>query len=192
MPVDPGTTLPIFQGMLAANAVIGPGSGQLAAGLANGLFQYLSASVTVLSIDAGTLGAGTGVGFGLILPPSVILGVLSPMMAGHLILGPFAPSTANAIAMAVSLSLAGASVQTVNAGVGIGAGKVQLVPTGTGGAVFAAAMTAAGLTGPMASALGDAVGMSLDTVIAAVIGVVVIAGPPNILPGAGTGVGKIT
>jgi len=192
MPVDPGTTLPIFDGMLVANGLLGPGIPKFAAGMAAGLFQYVSTAVTVTSIDTGTLGVGVGNGVGVVLLPSVILGALSPMMARNGVLGPMAPSMANAIAYGVSASLALAAIATNNPGVGIGAGKLQLFPTGSGGATFAAAFKEAGMGGAMVSALGQAVGLALDAVIASALGVVVIVGPPSVLPGAGVGTGKIT
>lgn len=191
MPVDPGTTLPIFQGMLASNGLLGPGTVQLANGLSSGLCQYMSAAIVVLSIDAGTLGTGTGLGVGIIIPQFTILGAVGPIMTGHGIFGPMAAPLANAIASGVSISLAGAMIQTVNAGVGVGTGKVQLVPTGAGGTVFSAALVAAGLVGMMAPALGDAIGMALDSVIASAIGVVAIVGPTSPLPGTGVGTGSI-
>lgn len=192
MPVDPGTTFPIFQGMLASNGILGSGSTQLANGLANGLFQYVSTGITVSSIDVGTLGVGTGVCAGVILPPTTLLGALIPLMIGHSISGPMSAPLANAISMGVSVSLASATVQTVNPSVGVGTGKLQLLPLSTGGAVFSAAFEQAGLVGAMSPALGNAVGMAMDSVIALALGVVVISGPPSLLPGSGVGSGKIT
>jgi len=192
MPVDPGTTTPIFNGMLVANGLIGPGTTKLAAGLAAGLFQYVSTAITVSSIDVGTLGVGVGNGIGVILLPSVILGALSPMMAGNGVLGAMAPSMANAIANGLSACLALAAMSTNNPGVGIGAGKLQLFPTGAGGVTFVAAFKEAGLGGVMVSALGQAVGTALDAVIVSALGVIAIVGPASPLPGAGVGVGKIS
>ena len=191
MPVDPGTTFPIFSGALASNLIVGPYSSQLAAGLANGLFQYLTISVSVNSIDAGTLGVGTGNGFSLILSQGVILGVLEPMLLGHGIFGLFSPSMANAIAMGVSVSMLGAQIITTNPTVGTGAGKVQLVPTATGGLVFAAALKEVGLTGVGSDSLGLAIGDPLDSVIATTVGVIAIAGSPSNVPSSGVGTGRL-
>lgn len=193
MPIDPGTTLPIFEGALASHALIGPGSIQLATGCANGLFMYMTAGgCTTISIDVGTLGAGKGTGVGIVLPYPALSSVMSATFLAHLIAGPFSPVTADAISMGISMSLALALVNTINAGVGIGAGKVQCIPTGAGGGIFAAAMLSAGMTGKMVPPLADAIGMALDAVIPTAQGVVVIAGPPNIIPGAGVGVGTVT
>lgn len=191
MPIDPGTTTPIFTAALIANAQIGPSASQLATGLAAGLFQYMQSGVTVTSIDVGTLGVGTGVGPSITLSEGVILPAMTASLAGHGIVGPMMPFQANAISLGISASLALAIVQTLNPLVGLGAGKLQLIPNGSGGALFAAAFKEAGMTGSMASNMGSAVGSGLDTVIASAIGVIVIAGPPNIVPGAGIGIGKV-
>ncbi len=191
MPIDPGTTTPIFTACLLSNGQIGPGIGQLAAGLALGLFQYAQAGISVNSIDAGTLGVGTGIGPSIILSQPLLLQSLLASFTGHGIIGPMMPAQANAVATGMSASFALALVQTLNPLVGVGAGKLQLTPNGTGSVVFAAAFLQSGLGGPQSSKLATAVGLALDAVIATAIGVIAIVGPPNIVPGAGIGIGKI-
>jgi hypothetical protein len=191
MPIDPGTTTPIFTAALIANAQIGPSVGQLATGLALGLFQYAQAGVTVNSIDAGTLGVGTGIGPSILLPEPLLLAALTASFAGHGIIGPMMPLQANAIALGISSSLALAIVQTLNPLVGLGAGKLQLTPTGAGSAIFPAAFIQAGMAGPQSANMGTAIALALDAVIASAISIIAIVGPPNIVPGAGLGIGKI-
>ena len=192
MPVDPGTTLPIFQGMLSSNSIVGQLSGQMSAGLSAGLSQYVSSAITVISIDVGTLGAGTGIGAGIIIPSSTILGTLTAMMVGNGITGTFAAPLSNAASNGISVSFAGAILNTVNPSVGVGAGKIQIIPLGLGGGIFAGAFAAAGMTGMMAPALGNAVGLALDSVISSAVGIIAIVGPPSIIPSSGSGLGKIT
>src|SRR5271157_1992917 len=151
MPIDPGTTLPIFATALIANGLVGPSTKQLAAGLAAGLFQYAQAGVIVTSIDVGTFGAGTGIGPSIILLPTILLPVLTDSFIGHGIVGPFMPAQANACAYGISASLALAVVQTVNPLVGIGVGKLQLIPNGSGSVIFSQAFTQSGATGPMSA-----------------------------------------
>lgn len=191
MPIDPGTTTPIFIASLLSNGQIGPGIGQLAGGLALGLFQYAQAGISVNSIDAGTLGAGTGIGPSIILPSPILQTALLASFVGHGIIGPMMPAQVNAIATGVSAALALAIVQTLDPLVGVGAGKLQLIPNGTGSAIFAAAFLESGLAGPQSSKLATAVGLGLDAVIAAAIGVLAIVGPPSIIPSGGLGIGKI-
>jgi hypothetical protein len=191
MPINPGTTTPIFLAALIANGLVGPGTSQLATGLATGLSQYVQAGVIVTSIDIGTLGAGTGIGPSIVLNPNILIPAMTASLAGHGIIGSLMPAQANAISFGISASLALGIVQTINTGVGIGAGKLQLIPNGSGGTLFVAGFKAAGMSGSMANNMGLAVGLALDAVILSALGVVIIVGPPNIVPGAGIGIGKI-
>jgi len=191
MPIDPGTTQPLFLSQLAANGLVGPGTPAFATGLATGFYQYLTTSIGVHSIDVGTLGVGTGIGVGLLLPESAILEVLEPMLSGFGILGQKTPDMANAIAAGISISLGAAIVQTANPTVGIGSGKVQLIPEGTGATTFVEAFSAAGMLGSKSESLASAVGTSLDALIALTLGVIVIVGTPSIVPSTGFGTGVI-
>jgi hypothetical protein len=87
--------------------------------------------------------------------------------------------------------LALAIVQTLNPLVGVGAGKLQLTPNGSGSVIFPAAFIQAGMTGPQSAKMAVAIAQGLDAVIASAISVIAIVGPPNIVPGAGLGIGKI-
>lgn len=191
MAINPATTLPIFQAGLTANGLVGTGATQLSDGLSSGLFTYITTGVTVISIDAGTLGVGTGVGIGIVLSESVVLQVLVPFMAGEGIFGIMSFPLANAIAFGVSSSLILGQISTINPLVGVGAGKVQLIPNGSGAAIFESCFKAAGLAGASASNLATAVGSALDTVIAFAVGVVAIVGVPSIIGSAGVGSGTI-
>ena len=191
MPISPATTLPIFTASLAANVIVGPSSIQMATGLSLGLFQYLNSGVIITSIDSGTLGVGVGTGPGIILAQPVLLAALTASMAGHVIAGPMMPMLANAIALGVFTSLGMAVVQTINPLVGVGVGKLQLTPNGTSNIIFPAAFLAAGMVGPMSPALGSAIGMALDAVIASAVSVIAIAGPPSVSPSVGIGSGVI-
>ena len=193
MSINPSITIPIFEGAFKANKMTGPSATQLAIGCANGLFQYMSGyGCVITSIDIGILGVGKGTGSGIIIPEPVILGAMIPILAGHLIVGPFSPVTANAISMGISLALASALINTVDPGVGTGAGKIILVPNGAGSAIFASALVEAGLVGPMSVALGTSIGLTLDTVASAAQGVTVILGPSSPIPSTGLGVGTIS
>jgi hypothetical protein len=191
MPINPATTLPIFTAALSANALIGKSAIQLATGLSLGLFQYVQAGLTVISIDAGTLGAGTGTGPGIILTPLTITPLLLASIGGHGMTGSYVPPLVDAISIAVSSSFAQAIVETINPLVGIGAGKLQLIPNGTGSAIFPAAFLESGLTGLMAANLGSAVGLALDSAVPSAIGVIAIIGSPSIISSVGTGIGRI-
>jgi hypothetical protein len=189
--IDVVTTLPVFQGFLSSGGAAGPGSGQIAGGLAAGLFQYLTSAVVLTTVDVGTLGVGTGFGQGLFLEPVSFTASLQGIALSHGLAGSFAPGLCSAISLGLCSALSAASVFTTHPLVGAGAGKVQIIPVGIGPAVFSSAMLAAGLTGPSAPSLGDAVGLALDSSIASVLGAVAISGPPNVYPSSGSGFGRI-
>jgi len=186
-------TVPIFQAFFASHGLTGSSSSQLAGGCADGLELYMSgAGCSTISIDVGTLGTGTGFGFGIVLAPPLLSSTMSAMFLGLLISGPFSPITANAISFGICTSLAIASINTNNVGVGVGTGKVQCIPHGIGGLIFTGAFLSSGMSGPMIPSLGQAIGSALDATIASALGIVVIAGPPNILPGAGIGIAQVS
>jgi hypothetical protein len=175
-----------------ANLILGVSAIQLATGLANGLAQYAGSGMTVITVDAGTLGAGVGTGVGVILPPPVLLGTLIASFAGAGILGPFQIPTCNAISLGMSMALAQAIIQTVHAGVGVGSGVVKVIPnSGASIPTFIGAFAAAGMVGVAAVTMATAVASGLDAALPSATGVVVIAGPPNIVPGGGAGTGKL-
>jgi hypothetical protein len=192
MPIDPGTTTPIFLGSLVANGMTGPSVSQLASAMALGLFQYLQSGVVVLSIDTGTLGAGTGICPTIFLDEQVLLAAMTTSLSAHGVVGPFQPALANGVSLGIALALALAFTQTINPTVGVGAGKLQLVPNGQGQIIFPAAFTASGAVGPMSALTASAIGLGLDAVIVSALGIVAIVGPPSIIPSAGVGTGKIS
>ena len=193
MPMDVGTLLPIFTSALASHAMIGTSVPQLAQGLADGLSMYALSGIQVLSVDVGTVGAGTGTGAGIILAQPILGQALASTFSSHGMVGTFSPIITDAIAMGVSLGLLGAIINTVNAGVGVGAGTVQLLPTpGVGTAMFSAAFLSAGIVGVFGPIMADAVAMGIDLALPSAVGVIVIAGPPAPAPGAGAGTGKLT
>lgn len=191
MPMDPATLTPIMTGALLANGLLGPSSPQLAAGLASGLSIYAQTAILVQTTDVGTLGAGKGTGIGVIVPPAITASMLGSFSAAGM-LGPMTPPLATAVATAFTLAFAQAGVNTVSAGVGVGAGKVTLIPSpGASVGIFMAGFTSAGMVGVNVAQLAAAVANGLDMTLPSCTGVVVIVGPPSILPGAGLGIGKL-
>lgn len=192
MPMDPGTLTPIILFNLVSAGLIGPSTVQLAGGLANGLSIYAETTITFQSVDAGTLGAGTGLGAGVLMPPVIAQSMIASFLA-HGIIGPFSIPTATGIANGFQLCFALAIVQTVSAGVGLGAGVGFCIPSpGASAGIFSAAFKSAGMVGPGADNLAAAVSTGLDIVLPACIAPVVVVGPPSILPGVGVGTGKLS
>jgi hypothetical protein len=185
-------TVPIFEGFFISHGMTGVGMSQLAVGCATGLQLYMTGGCTVISIDVGTLGVGSGIGLGMFLPGPLLTGIMSSLFVASLIAGPFSPITAEAISFGISSSLLTANISTINAGVGIGVGKVQCIPNGTGGTLFTSALISSGMTGSSIPSLGQAIGGALDSSISSAQGIVAIVGSPNILPSAGVGFGQIS
>lgn len=188
MPVDPVATTPIFNAILLAHGDLGPSRSQLAAGLAQGLYQYIQTAVTATSIDVGSLGAGVGSGVGITLAVPALVTAMVASFNGQGIVGPMSAPNAVAVANSMSMSLAAAVLVGFHPSVGAGAGKLQLVPKGTGGPIFVAAFKAAGMKGQSSEKLAVAVAFGLDATIALATGVIAIAGPPSPSPGGGVGI----
>lgn len=192
MPLAPPITTPIFLSSLASNAIIGISTPQFALAVATGLEIYAGSGLTVLSVDAGTLGAGVGIGVGVTVAPPILIASLTVSFAANGLLGIMAPLMINALALGFSMSLQQAIVQTASAGVGLGAGVSTLVPnSGASSAAWIAGFAAAGLVGPNIPQMASAIAQGFDQAAPTAIGAVVIAGPPNILPGAGVGTGVL-
>jgi len=191
MPMDPATLTPVFLSQLISVGLIGPSTIQLATGLANGTSIYAETVVQFQSVDAGTLGAGVGLGASVTVPPTIIPAMIGSFTA-HGILGPFSIPTATGVANGMMLAFKLAIIQTVAAGVGLGAGVGFCIPNpGASAGIYFAAFQAAGMLGPSTIQLASAVAAGLDLVLPTSIAPVAIVGPPNILPGAGTGIGKL-
>lgn len=191
MPMDPATLTPIFFANLVSVGMIGPSTIQLATGLANGTSIYAETTIQFQSIDIGTLGAGVGLGAGVVIPPTIIPAMIGSF-TGHGILGPFSIPTATGVANGMLQAFALAIVTTVAAGVGLGAGVGFCIPNpGASTGIFTTAFIAAGMAGPSTIQLASAVAVGLDLVLPTATAPVAIVGPPNIVPGAGTGIGKL-
>jgi len=190
--MDPVTLTQIVLGSLVSNGIIGTSAPQLASGLANGLSIYAQTGITVQSVDTGTLGAGIGTGTGIIVSPAITASMIAAFTANGII-GSIAIPLANAVAISFTQAFATALINTVSAGVGVGSGLVVLVPNpGVSSGIFFAGLTSAGLMGISKIQLATAVAAGLDQILPSCTGVVVIAGPPSISPGASVGVGKLS
>lgn len=193
MPLAPPITTPIFTADLAANAIIGISTPQFALAVATGLQIYAGSGLQVVSVDAGTLGAGVGTGVGVTIPPPVLIAALTASFAANGILGIMSPPMINGLALGFATALQQGVVSTVSAGVGLGAGVSTLLPNpGASAAAWIAGFAAAGLVGPNIPQMANAIAQGFDTAAPSAVGAVVIAGPPNIVPGAGVGTGLIS
>lgn len=192
----PLTAIPANTAILAANLAVschGISVPQLALGVANGLAQYASSGLIVLTVDTGVLGAGKGTGIGMILPPPVLISSLIASFAGAIIIGPFSAPVATCIGIGISQILATAIINTVNPTVGVGAGVATLIPNPVVSIpIFIAAFKAAGLLGIASITMATAVAVGLDSALPTAKGVIVIAGSPSIISSAGAGTGLLS
>jgi hypothetical protein len=177
---------------LSSMGILGSATPQLSDGLADGLVDYATDSITVQSIDTGTAGSGVGTGFGVILSPTIYLAMNGSFIANGII-GVFSPSMATAIASAFIQSFALASISTNSVGVGVGAGVAAMIPVpGVSTGIFLAALNSAGVNGPNVPQLASAVATGLDIALLTSFAPVIIAGPPSPIPSAGTGFGRLS
>lgn len=192
MPLTPTITTGIFLSNLLSNGLIGIHTPSLASAVANGLEIYATSGLQVTSIDAGTLGAGVGLGLGIIVPTPVFVSSLTASFIAAGIIGTSSPSLVAGLSSSFSMSLQQAIISTTNVGVGVGTGIVKLIPNpAVSFQSWTAGFTAAGLVGPDVVRMVTAISSGFDAAILAGFGQVVIAGPPSIAPGVGTGTGKL-
>ena len=192
MPMDSTSLIPVLSGSLVSNGIVGPNSFQLATGLATGLSEYATTGIIVESIDVGSLGAGIGSGVGVILDPAVF-GSMNAAFISYAIVGLFGPVLATAISDGFTQAFLQAIVSTISAGVGIGSGEAVLVPDpAVSVASFLSGFASAGLIGSSMPQLAEAVASGLDQVLPTSTSTLIIAGPPSVFPGGGTGVGILS
>jgi len=184
----------LIQSSLLAVGIKGTDAEKLARASANAYVKFMTTIVKVISIDAGIISVGKGVG--KILGPlpvlySVTCTALAPAKG---IKGIFGPLTAGAIGLGCGLhTLAAGTTETAHNIIGPGTGVGSLIGS-TPAAFFPILLSefsAAGLNGPLVpnfcSALADGIA---PNVLAAIVPIVII-GPSSIFPGTGIGTGSV-
>lgn len=193
MPILPQAVTGIMTANLAANAFFGITVPQLAGAFGLGFSSYMVSGPVIQTTDTGTLGAGVGTGPGLILDPLILISSLNATFTAQGIIGAQRTQLINAVALTVSASLPTGIITTASAGVGVGAGIVTSVIPNPALSVptMIGSFTSFGLLGVLSANLATAIALGIDQALPSSQGAVVIAGPPNIIPGAGVGIGKI-
>lgn len=174
-------------GTLPAAGMLGTSVPQLAGGIAAGVMIWVG-TLTVVTVDVGTAGAGTGVLPCAIPPPLLVAGMMASFPIAHH--GMMALPLATAVAMGLSAAFPLGLVTTVHPTVGVGAATATF-PGPSAIPSMIAGFSSAGLLGPMAAATATAVGMGLDIAFASFILPIPIVGPPSPSPSSGAGTGKI-
>jgi hypothetical protein len=186
----------MLMGQFAANGLLGTGTPALAQGLSLGIAGNILATGLVQTVDAGVVGAG--VSTGKIIGPNP--GVLTPLLIGQMAAGGFLGVAAVPMATAISLAfctwfLAGNLVITVNAGVGVGVatGIVSGLQPSAMQTMLLGTLAGSGMLGVQIPQLAQAVANSIvPHLLTMGIYIAPITGSPSIIPGAGSGFGKIT
>lgn len=188
MPITPPGLVGAILPNLAAVAMIGTSVPQLALGVATGVTLFNTA-MKVVSVDVGTLGVGAGLG-PVVVPPPALLGAMLTSFLATGIHGVMAVPLATGLSTGIALGFAQGLIVTVNTGVGLGSGVAKFIP-GPGPPAMIAGFAAAGLIGISAVQLATAIGLALTITFAALVGPIVITGPPSIVAGSGAGIGQI-
>ncbi len=193
MATTPASVTGLLQASFAGAGVQGQYAPQLALAIGQGFASYVTSSPIVQTADVGTLGAGAGVGFGLIVAPPALQGALSAALSANGMNGVFKEPVALAIALALCQALATAQTLTVHPGTGIGTGTVvAVVPVPTSSvSLMQASFAGASLLGTSAAGFALAVAQAVDQVLPTAKGQVVISGPTSPYPGGGSGFGRI-
>lgn len=175
------------------NSIVGIAAPSLATGLANSLVYSAQTGIQVNSIDTGTVGVGTGNGFGILISPSVLSNAISLMFTAHGILGISATPLANAISIGLSQSMLTASIQTSNPTVGVGTGVVTLLPNlASIHAAFRLGLSSVNINGVKSESLISAASEGFGMALSSATGVILIVGTPSTIPSAGVGLGKLS
>ncbi len=181
MPLAPPALAGILIPALVASGQLGIAVPQLALGVGTGMCTMAKAS-TVVSVDAGTAGAGVTL-IPFVVPQPLLLASLLAALPAAQIAGPMMPLLANGLAMGMSQGFATGLVSITHT-VGAGAGVAKFIPAGAIPA-FQAGFAAAGLTGQSSTKLATAIGQAMNSLFGTYVFPVPILGPPSIVPLAG-------
>lgn len=193
MALIPPAVAAVLLANLAGNGILGISAAQLSVAVSTGFCSYMLAAPIVITADVGTLGAGVGVGFGLIVSPPSFSSSFHSTFTAHGINGPNKEMIINALSGALSQSLLLAQILTANAGTAIGTGTVVSVTPNPAVSIPAmiTAFLGSGLLGIASINLASAIARGVDQVLPTARGQVVIAGPSSPLPGGGIGLGRL-
>jgi hypothetical protein len=188
MPLTPVGLTAVLIPALVSSGQLGIAVPQLAAGVANGVTVFAQQS-TVTSVDVGTLGAGVSA-IPLVVPQPLLLTNILAGFAATATIGVMSPLLAVGLANGLQLGFLQGLLVMTHPGVGLGAGVAKVIGVG-GVPAMVAGFASAGMVGPAAVKMATAIGIALTLTFGTFVMPVPILGPPNIVPGAGVGIGKI-
>jgi hypothetical protein len=192
MPLNPPA---LAAGFITPNLIstgnLGTGVPKFALGLSMGVCQFLTIESKVTTVDAGTLGVGTGI-IPLIVPNPLVQSSLVTGFVSVGILGTLAPLFIQGLTTGLCTGwLALALLQTNHPTVGVGAGVARITgPTAV--PAMLAGFSAVGMTGIGPTKMAQAIGTALDMVFASFVQPgIPIVGTPSIVGSSGVGFGTV-
>lgn len=189
MPITPAGVTGIILPNLTAATLIGTGTPQLASGVGSGVSQW-TPQIIVQTIDAGSLGVGSGGPLPVVIPPPSMLGAMTAAFASFGLLGVSAPLLITGLSNGLVQAYLQGLIKTTHPGIGVGAATATFRAP-PAGPVMITGFKSAGMKGQATEQLALAVGQALDTVFASLVIPVPIVGSASPTGGSGTGVGNI-
>jgi len=182
-------------GQFAAQGMLGKSTPSLATAISDAVTINILSTAIVQTVDSGTLGGGVGTSKVLGINSAALKGLMVGQFASQGMLGQYSPKLAGAISEAFALwFLAGNQTQTTHSGVGLGVGqgKVTGLTPSAMEAILIGMLGANGMLGQYSPKLAKAIANSIvPHVLSSGTVITPILGAPNIVGGAGVGVGKI-
>lgn len=188
MPITLGGLTGAVAAGLAAGGMVGQAVPQLAAGVSAGLMIWIP-QLTVTTVDAGTLGVGTGL-LPFAVPAPLIIGSLLAMYPANGHLGPMAPLEATGLGTGIATGFAQGLMTTNHPTVGTGTGVARVV----GPPAFpslVAGFGSVGITGQGSALKANAISSALVLVLQSFTVPIPIVGAASPTGSSGVGVGKI-
>lgn len=189
MPLTPPGIAGVLTPALLGTGNFGISVPQLALGIGTGVTLW-TAALTVVTVDAGTLGAGVGA-IPCLIPPPLLLGGMLAGFASAGLAGISSPLLATGVAVGLSIAFPTQGViTTFHPTVGVGAG-VCTFPGPSAVPFMIAGLASVGLVGPNVVQIGTGIGLGLDLSFSVFLIPIPIVGAPAPSPSSGAGTGKI-
>jgi len=161
----------------------------LANGIGQGVEQWVH-SLTVITADTGTGGAGTGI-LPWVVPQPVLVGNMLSAYASNAHIGMNAAQEATGLATGLVTGFAQGLITTVHPTVGTGVGTIVRVTGPSAFPFLIGGFASVGIKGESAAKKANAISQALDQTLAVFTLVVPIVGPVAPYSSAGTGTGRI-
>ena len=188
MPLSAPTLSATVTAGLLSGGLIGPAVPKLGSGIGQGIFLWVQ-KLRVITVDAGVIGSGKGLG-PLLIPQPLILTNLLLSYAANSHLGVMAPLEAFGIANGLSVGFGQGLISTMHPSVGTGAAVARI----TGPPAFPSLMqgfSSVGLTGSGVPNKANAISLALTMTLQTLVLPIAIVGASGPSSSSGSGFGSI-